>query len=204
MEVENVPIESLVLDPKNARKGDVPALMRSLKEFGQHRAAVVQRSTRRVLIGNHMVMAASALGWTDIAVTFTDDSEEQALRRALSDNLMSDKSGWDQEQLKSLVAELDGQLVPGLEQSDLDKLLADAAAEPVAPLLPIVARPGEHYSYVMIVAGDEINDNWLRNLFGLQSSASWKSKRTGISRVVTVQQFKEAMNAAIGRGEPYD
>src|SRR5437899_784082 len=62
-----VPIDSIELHPRNPRKGDVPAVTESLRRFGQRKPIVVQAGTRYVVAGNHLLMAARALRWTDIA-----------------------------------------------------------------------------------------------------------------------------------------
>ena len=61
-----VPLNELHEDPKNARQGNVQSIIDSLKEFGQHRPCVVQRSTNQIRIGNHLYKAAKVLGWEKI------------------------------------------------------------------------------------------------------------------------------------------
>ena len=58
-----IPINSIENHPRNIRQGDVGAISQSLKENGQYRPIVVQKSTGYVLAGNHTLKAAKALGW---------------------------------------------------------------------------------------------------------------------------------------------
>lgn len=208
MDTIDVLISDLVPDDKNARRGSVSDLIKSLQQFGQHRPVVVQRGTNKIVIGNHMVEAAQAIGWREITVTYVDDDDETALRRSLADNLVADRSGWNDDQLESLLRELDvedAKELPGLT-NQLDRLLKDVAEEsalPEKPLLPLEPRAGEGYSYCVIVAQNELDNNWLRNVLGVGRTRSYKSTAVGQSHVLTLEQFKRALNEMIERGEPY-
>ncbi len=204
MVVEQIDVNALVPDEDNARRGDVDALMESLREFGQHRAIVVQRGTNKVLIGNHLLAAAKALGWPDVAVTYVDDEDDKALRRSLADNMVGDRAGWDNAQLASLLAELGDEAIslPGVDDKLLNSLLPDADSEVEAPaLLPIALRPGEYYDYVVIVSQNEVDSTWLESNLGLRRERSWKNTAVGASRVVSVEDFRAGLNQAIERGE---
>ena len=70
-----IPIDSLTLDPANARKHDaanLSSLCGSLKEFGQVKLIVVNRATRIVEAGNGTLMAARRLGWSPKAPALAD------------------------------------------------------------------------------------------------------------------------------------
>ncbi len=87
LQVERVSIDLPVLDLENARKGNVASIVESLQEFGQHRPLVLQRSTNKIIVGNHTYKAAKVLGWTEIAVFFVEDDDVAAVRRSLADNV---------------------------------------------------------------------------------------------------------------------
>ncbi len=73
-----VSIETLTLDPANARKHDqrnLDAIAGSLKRFGQRFPIVVQRQGMVVRAGNGRLIAAKAMGWTHIAALVVDESE---------------------------------------------------------------------------------------------------------------------------------
>lgn len=59
------PIDSLRLDPRNPRQGDVVAIAASLERFGQRRLAVVNSHDEQLVeAGNHMILAArDVLRW---------------------------------------------------------------------------------------------------------------------------------------------
>jgi ParB-like chromosome segregation protein Spo0J len=122
-----VPIKDLQTHPRNVRQGDVGAISQSLEQHGQYRPIVVQRSTGRILAGNHTYKAVKALGWKDVAATYVDCDEEQALRILLIDNRANDLATYDEsalvEMLKELLAtdlQLEG---TGFNPDDLDDLL---------------------------------------------------------------------------------
>ena len=121
------PINQFKTHPRNVRQGDVGAITESLNAHGQYRAIVVQKSTGFVLAGNHTLMAAKSLGWKDIAATFVDCDDEQALRILLVDNRANDLAMYDDRALSEVLKELAATDI-GLEGSlfngdDLDDLI---------------------------------------------------------------------------------
>ena len=165
MQVVVVPLAVLHLDPQNARKGNVQAIADSLSEFGQHRAIIAQKSTGRIISGNHTFLAAQSLGWTQVNVFWVDDDDETALRRGLADNAVGDQAKWDEDALRTLL-EQTGTDIPGLDKSQIDKLFKDI--EDVVPkeaIYPLLAKPGEYYDYVMFFTESELDSLFIRSLF---------------------------------------
>jgi len=200
MEVETVPIDDLKLDSRNARKGSIGPIAESLQEFGQHRPAVVQRGTNKIIAGNHMVKAAKSIGWDEIAVVFVDDDDEQSIRRAIADNATGDLATWDEAVLKSLMDEV-GTDIPGVTDDLLEQLqkATKEVEDDDGPTYPIVPRMNEKYGYVVIVAESEVDCAWLETTFGLQKEQSYKNSKIGISRVVTVSRLQaETRLGALG------
>lgn len=119
-----IPVDNLILDPQNARRGDVAAIRRSLNVFGQRKPVVVKRTgedvagrpTGVVIAGNHTLAAAVELGWTEIAAVFVDDDEHTAKAYALADNRTGELATWDYEQLATTLTELGDS---GLDLTDL-------------------------------------------------------------------------------------
>ncbi len=106
LKTEYAPTDSLSLHPDNPRRGDLAAIKQSLECHGQYRSIVVDRRTREVLCGNHTLLGARALGWSEIAVTFVDVTPEQARRILLVDNRTNDLATYDTQALVDLLAEL--------------------------------------------------------------------------------------------------
>lgn len=124
-----VPIEGLEFHPRNVRQGDVGAISESLKQHGQYRPIVVQKSTNYVLAGNHTLKAAQMLGWETIAATYVDCDDETALRILLVDNRANDLAMYDDNTLAELLKELAmsdlGLTGTGFTGDVLDNLLED-------------------------------------------------------------------------------
>jgi len=143
-----VPIGDVKQMAGNPRRGDVDSVAKSLKRFGQHRPIVVQQATGEILIGNHTHKAAVKLGWTEIAVLYTDDDRETAVARSLADNRTHDSGKYDNNELASLLAELSEvdsslSLDAGFQADEIDALLrltAPKVEEPVVPK-PVKADP---------------------------------------------------------------
>jgi hypothetical protein len=118
MKVERVRIDSLILDPENARKHskrNIDAIAGSLSTFGQRRPLVVWDGI--VIAGNGTLEAAKSIGWTDIEITRVppDWTHEQARAYALADNRTAELAEWDSEILANQLIELDS---VGYEISD--------------------------------------------------------------------------------------
>lgn len=98
-----ISLSNLSTLPGNPRKGDVQAVARSLKRFGQHRPLVAKlvdptkpdEKYGVVIAGNHTFLAARELGWDEIAVVWVDDDSETAMARALADNRTHDLGSYD-------------------------------------------------------------------------------------------------------------
>src|SRR5204862_6941745 len=99
---ETIAIRELKPYPANPRRGEGGAIEESLEQNGQYRPIVVNQRTMEVLAGNHTLQAATELGWSEMAVTFIDCTEEQAKRIVLADNRTNDLAGYDNEALAEL------------------------------------------------------------------------------------------------------
>lgn len=130
------PIESLSLLPGNPRRGDVDAVARSYARFGQ-RKPIVARRDGTVIAGNHQLLAARKLGWSEIAVVVVDDDDLTASAYALADNRTADLGSYDNEALATLLADVavdtDLMLATGYTEADLDELIGstDGGTPPI-------------------------------------------------------------------------
>ena len=128
MAVELVPLDALHLDEENPRVGDVEAIDDSLTEFDQHRPVVVQRSTGKIIIGNHLFKAAQARGWTHLNVYYVDDDDGKAMRRGLADNAVGDRAEFDDEILHAVLMPHMDNPPPGFDAESLAALEAQFRA----------------------------------------------------------------------------
>lgn len=101
-----VSVDDLKPHPRNARQGDVGALTLSLRRFGQVRPVLVQRSTGFVVAGNHVLAAARALGWREVAAAVVDMDDDQALAYLVADNRLSALGYNDDSALVSILTDL--------------------------------------------------------------------------------------------------
>ena len=110
MKVEKVKIDSLKMDPDNARvhsERNLKAIAGSLEGFGQRRPLVVWDGI--VIAGNGTLEAAKSLGWGEIEITRVpaDWTHDQARAYALADNRTAELAEWDSTILADQLVELD-------------------------------------------------------------------------------------------------
>lgn len=128
---EVVPINYVRPHPRNPREGDVGAISESLRTLGQYRPIVVNQKDRTILIGNHTWHAAKALGWQELAVTWIEVDDEQAVRILLSDNKTADMARYDDEELQILLASLSDFSGTGFDGDDVDSILRGSDSTPI-------------------------------------------------------------------------
>ena len=128
---ETVDIQLLKHHPRNANKGDVEAIRASLAVNGWYGSVVVNQKTNHILAGNHRVMAAKALGWSSVPVTWIDVTPEEELRILLADNRTTRLGDDDKTMLADILSELalseggiDG---TGYNAADLDALIDEVS-----------------------------------------------------------------------------
>jgi hypothetical protein len=126
IETQNIDIDTVHPHPRNVRQGDIGAITQSLQAHGQYRPITYQKSTGRILAGNHTWKAAKALGWTQIVASAVVCDDEQALKILLVDNRSSDLATYDDKELMELLKELsqndpllEGTLFDGDDLDDL-------------------------------------------------------------------------------------
>jgi hypothetical protein len=147
--IKRVPIESLHLDPANARahgEANLDAIRGSLKRFGQAEPLVVHARTGRVIGGNGRLVAMKSLGWTDCDVVELDIDDLQATALGIALNRTAELATWDPSALARILDELqrnDALDGVGYSPGDLDELLADIAASAASPGEVDDPGPGE-------------------------------------------------------------
>lgn len=126
IETKTIDIDTVHPHPRNVRQGDIGAISQSLQAHGQFRAITYQKSTGRILAGNHTWKAAKALGWTKIVASAVVCDDDQALKILLVDNRSSDLATYDDKELMELLKELsqndpllEGTLYDGDDLDDL-------------------------------------------------------------------------------------
>jgi len=127
--VSKVLISELRFFPGNARRGDVDLIAGSLEKLGQYKPVVVNRGTlapeyaNTIVAGNHTVMAAQQLGWTEIEVHWIDEDVDTCKRVVLVDNKANDNATYDVEALVDLATELPNLDATGFTRDEIDAML---------------------------------------------------------------------------------
>ena len=133
---EMVPVDRITTHPDNARKGSLEVIRESIRTNGFYGACVVQRSTGRILVGNHRYLAAVEEGLVEVPVVWVDKSDAEARRLLLVDNRTSDLAVYDDEALVALLAahaDDGGWAGTGWDDGELAALLAVLEETEVAP-----------------------------------------------------------------------
>lgn len=141
--VENWPVASLQANPDNYRhhpERQVEQLRISLREHGQYKNVVITPEGV-ILAGHGVVQAAAELDWQTIAVHVFDGTEEQQRKLMVADNELSRMAVDDDAQLSQLLSAI--QAETGLEGTGFDDeglaaLLAEVDTA-VPPFMPVSA-----------------------------------------------------------------
>lgn len=64
--------------------------------------------------------------------------------------------------------------------------------------MPIVAQFNERYDTVMIFCNNELDFNWMRNVLNLKPNQDYKNSKVGEAHVMTVQEFQQIWEEAMG------
>lgn len=132
---EMVAVDTLKLHERNPNEGDFGAVYTSVETNGFYGAIVVQRSTAKVLVGNHRLMASREAGIPFLPVLWVDVDDEQALRILTADNRTARLGTDNHEALTEILIELamspGGLLGTGFDGDDLQAMLDDLNRPPL-------------------------------------------------------------------------
>jgi DNA modification methylase len=127
-----VPIDSICQHERNVNQADLGALLQSVEANGFYGFIVVQKSTGKILAGNHRWRVAKEQGATEIPASFIDVDDQAALRILLADNRLARLGFDDTDALVELLQSIhndQGSLVgTGFDDVELARLLADQEA----------------------------------------------------------------------------
>ena len=184
------PISNLTGLEGNPRRGDVAAVAKSYRTFGQRKPIVAKRTgenehgpTGIVIAGNHQLAAAIELGWEKIAAVFVDDDEQTAKAYALADNRTAELGGYDKDALVALIQEIreneDLLAATGWTEGDLVDLLAETYKPPTTitddvPDLPktAITKTGDVWELGphRLICGDSTAQATFEKLMGNQKA----------------------------------
>ncbi len=124
-----VPIDSIELDPRNARTHDdanLRSIRASLLKFGQRLPLLVNRRNNQVEAGNGRLIVARDLGWTHIAVVWVEDDPAAQSGFSIADNRTAELAAWNDDLLADLIAEIQTNTPDLADDLLLDDLLPDS------------------------------------------------------------------------------
>jgi len=130
------PIESLTLDPRNARRHtdkDLDETRKSLLAHGMRGVVIVQKKGSELIVraGNGRVMIARQLGWTHLPCDIYEEDDAEAVAFAIRHNKTGENAEWDTDVLASLKEEFSLSLDElGFDQIDLSLPPPDPETEP--------------------------------------------------------------------------
>lgn len=134
-QIERVPLDSIHPHPDNPNEGDVGAIVESISENDFYETILVQRSTGRILSGEHRWRALGAMNADVAPVVYLDVDDEHALRILIGANEIPRRlSRTNDTVLAELLIRLSedttaGLLGTGFDGGDLDDLLNDLARD---------------------------------------------------------------------------
>ena len=134
----HVPPAQLNRFHRNPRKGDVPAIMASLRRHSQYKPITGNIGTHtgrphEILAGNHTLMAFRELAeaepddprWRKIAVFWVDVDDDMANRIVVADNRTAELGHMDNEALHSLLSSFNTDIEGlGFTEADIAALVA--------------------------------------------------------------------------------
>jgi len=130
VETQIEPITAVRPHPDNPRQGDIGAITQSLQEFGQYRPIVANKTTGRILVGNHTYQGAVLLGWKEIAVSWVEVDEDSEIKILLVDNRTSDLATYDKTDHQQAVTQVLGNLNgTGYTLEDVDDIQAGSSTK---------------------------------------------------------------------------
>ena len=122
---EMVPVDALKPHPHNVNRGDVDAIIESIKHNRFYGAVVAQKSSGLIIAGKHRWLSARECGLKDIPVIWADVDDAAAIRMMLVDNRTTRLGTDDPAELAELLQGLPSLDGTGFDADTLDNLLAE-------------------------------------------------------------------------------
>lgn len=184
---ETIRLDELIPFPGNARRGDVDKIRGSIRAHDQYRSLVVRRTPggNVILAGNHTAQALIAEGRETARCEILECSESDAIRINLMDNKASDDAENDEDALRALLTELDGDYTgTGYADDEAESILAGLADDDPPPVIEVeekdldefdastpiepITKPGDVWLLGdhRIICGDCRDDNTVAALLG--------------------------------------
>ena len=119
-------IDSIEPHPENPNKGDRESIGESIDANGFYGKVLVQKSTRRILVGSHRWAEMKAAGETEIPVTLLDVDDDRALAIMVADNETRNGAERNENRLADILARLPSHRGLGIKAPDVAALIERA------------------------------------------------------------------------------
>lgn len=175
-----LPTDMCTPHPDNPNQGDVGALTELIRTHGFRGEVEVQASTGRIVAGENRWRAARDLGMQNVPQSWIDMTDEEALRRCISDNRARDLALYDEVRLRDVMVGL-ATSDAGLEGTawdgdDLDDFIAAMDGETkTRRALDTASKLGQLTYRIVLICRDEAHQAELFERFkgeGLNVSVS--------------------------------
>jgi len=214
MEVQKVPIGDLRYLKSNYREiptTNMAGLKNSLKHFGQQLPLIVNKNTMEVVGGNQRLKAMKEMGWENVEVVFVDLDEKEADMLALALNNPGIQGQYS-EKVNDLLENLrksDLNLFDSLKLYDLAQKGKDLATgvtkgmirgDHVIPEMEL--QPYEHYDYILILADNTHDWNWLCSFFEIERVRDpIKKQKIGLGRAIRAKKAIEKIQKGVDKSQ---
>ncbi|MEV4472825.1 ParB/RepB/Spo0J family partition protein [Nonomuraea sp. NPDC049504] len=120
-----VAVGDLEPHPDNPHRGDVDVIAESIAKNGFYGTVMVQKSRMRIIAGEHRWRGAKKRGLAEVPALVIDVDDDTATRIMLADNRTAEFGVYDEQVLAELLRGLDDFDGTGWSDDDLNDLLAD-------------------------------------------------------------------------------
>lgn len=121
-----VPLGRLSLFPGNPNEGDLDVIAESVDELGFYGAVIAQKSTGKILAGNHRFMTAADAGAETLPVIWADVTDEDAAKILAVDNGSNRRGTVNRSALLALLQPMESLRGTSYTADDLMQLLKEA------------------------------------------------------------------------------
>ena len=112
---------------KKHSKSQLEELSKSIKEFGQYRPLLIQKSSMRIICGYGIYLALKKLKYKEVNACLLDVSDDEADNIRFTDNYSNESSKWNEDKLQYIFMELSDDLIniSGFNDTEVENIFND-------------------------------------------------------------------------------
>lgn len=113
---------------KKHSKMQITEISESIKEFGQYKPILLQKSSNRIICGYGVYLALKKLNIKEVFVKKIEVTDEEADNIRFTDNYSNESSKWNEDKLQYLFMEMSDDLikVSGFELEEVENIFNDS------------------------------------------------------------------------------